>query len=365
MYRLPDNDPPIRHLFRGGSPADKNTAETDYERENAHLHILHARFRQYGTRVTGHPRTPIPAPVPGARPAARKTSFSGSCLEGPSSAVLETAVPSGAVLETAAILWPTAHCLVVPSWAAGMVLLQCPPGLWVVGPSWPAGLGPPWAAAMGVVGSPWAAVTVPPWAAAMGVVGSPWAAVTVPPWAAAMGVVGSSWAAVTGPPWAAAMGVVGSSWAAVTGPPWAAGLLPDFSALLPLPSLVGSLWPFPPFGAVAVDGGWLVSWGDIEPGLLRRPFRLLLLFPGGGPPVPLLLGEDPDMRAGGLQYPCTLVKGAAGLVVAEVLFLPRREGGGGLRVRKEVSSSEKDFLGTMESGRYSGNGSGGRGCGCR
>ncbi|KAJ1099661.1 hypothetical protein NDU88_004760 [Pleurodeles waltl] len=111
MYRPPYHDPPIRHLFRGGSTADKNTAETDYERENAHLHILHARFRQYGTRVAGHPRTPIPAPVPGARPAARKTSrsgagdggaqFSGSCLEGPSSAVLETAVPSGAVLETA------------------------------------------------------------------------------------------------------------------------------------------------------------------------------------------------------------------------------------------------------------------------
>ncbi|KAJ1138279.1 hypothetical protein NDU88_004670 [Pleurodeles waltl] len=209
------------------------------------------------------------------------------------------AVPSGAVLETADILWPTAHCLVVPSWAAGMVLLQCPPGLWVVGPSWPAGLGPPWAAAMGVVGSPGAAVPVPPGAAAMG--------------------------------------VAGSSWAAVTGPPWAAGLLPDFSALLPLPSLVGSLWPFPPFGAVAVDGGWLVSWGDIEPGLRRRPFRLLLLFPGGGLAVPLLLGEDPDLRAGGLQYPCTLVKGAAGLVVAEVLFLPRREGGGGSGSGKKVA----------------------------
>ncbi|KAJ1186938.1 hypothetical protein NDU88_003718 [Pleurodeles waltl] len=98
MYRPPYHDPPIRHLFRGGSTADKNTAETDYERENAHLHILHVRFRQYGTRVAGHPRTPIPAPVPGAHPAARKTSrsgagdggaqFSGSCLEGPSSAVL-------------------------------------------------------------------------------------------------------------------------------------------------------------------------------------------------------------------------------------------------------------------------------------
>ncbi|KAJ1090450.1 hypothetical protein NDU88_003582 [Pleurodeles waltl] len=171
----------------------------------------------------------------------------------------------------------------------------------------------------------------------MAVVGSPWAAVPVPPWAAAMGVVGSPRAAVPVPPWAAAMGVVGSSWAAVTGPPWAAGLLPDFSALLPLPSLVGSLWPFPPFGAVAVDGGWLVSWGDIEPGLLRRPFRLLLLFPGGGLAVPLLLGEDPDLRAGGLQYPCTLVKGAAGLVVAEVLFLPRREGGGGSGSGKKVA----------------------------
>ncbi|KAJ1100614.1 hypothetical protein NDU88_005695 [Pleurodeles waltl] len=152
-----------------------------------------------------------------------------------------------------------------------------------------------------------------------------------------MGVVGSPGAAVPVPPGAAAMGVVGSS--------WAAGLLPDLSNLLPLPSFVVGLWPLPPFGAVAGDCLWVVSGGDVEGGLLRRPFRLLLLFPGGGLAVPLLLGEDPDMRAGGLQYPCTLVKGAAGLVVAEVLFLPRREGGGGSGSGKKLIVARKSFLG--------------------
>ncbi|KAJ1153194.1 hypothetical protein NDU88_005956 [Pleurodeles waltl] len=185
-----------------------------------------------------------------------------------------------------------------------------------------------------LLGSGDGAPSLPTWAVGGGALLASWAG---PPWAAAMGLVGSPGAAVPVPPGAAAMGVVGSS--------WAAGLLPDLSNLLPLPSLVVGLWPFPPFGAVAGDCLWVVSGGDVEGGLLRRPFRLLLLFPGGGLAVPLLLGEDPDMRAGGLQYPCTLVKGAAGLVVAEVLFLPRREGGGGSGSGKKLVVARKSFLG--------------------
>ncbi|KAJ1093181.1 hypothetical protein NDU88_006288, partial [Pleurodeles waltl] len=54
MYRPHYHNSPIRHLFRGGSTADKNTAETDYERENAHQNTLHEYGGQHGTRIK-HP----------------------------------------------------------------------------------------------------------------------------------------------------------------------------------------------------------------------------------------------------------------------------------------------------------------------
>ncbi|KAJ1210739.1 hypothetical protein NDU88_006101 [Pleurodeles waltl] len=106
-----------------------------------------------------------------------------------------------------------------------------------------------------------------------------------------LSIAGSSCAGVLGP-WVYSvtpeMGLVG--------PSWAARLLPDLSALLPLPSFAESLGPLPPFVDVPGDGARAAVSG-----LLRRPFPFLVLFPGGGLAVPLLLADVPALGAGGLQ----------------------------------------------------------------
>ncbi|KAJ1207344.1 hypothetical protein NDU88_002735 [Pleurodeles waltl] len=75
MYRPPYHNPPIRHLFRGGSLADKNTA---FRTENAHLHTPHEESGQHGTRTPHPPSYCLPAPLPGARTPAQKTTVCGS-----------------------------------------------------------------------------------------------------------------------------------------------------------------------------------------------------------------------------------------------------------------------------------------------
>ncbi|KAJ1153077.1 hypothetical protein NDU88_005844 [Pleurodeles waltl] len=87
----------------------------------------------------------------------------------------------------------------------------------------------------------------------------------------------------------------------LVGPSWAARLLPDLSALLPLPPLAESLGPLPPFVDGPGDGARVVSLGAAVSGLSRRPFPFLVLFPGGGLAVPLLLADVPALGAGGLQ----------------------------------------------------------------
>ncbi|KAJ1208304.1 hypothetical protein NDU88_003690 [Pleurodeles waltl] len=102
MYRPPYHNSPTRHLFRGGSPSDKNTAETDYERENAHLYTLHEDGGQHGARIEHPTCSRLPAHLPRVRTPAQTTT------EGPSGAVLETAGPSGAVLDRKG---PVERCL--------------------------------------------------------------------------------------------------------------------------------------------------------------------------------------------------------------------------------------------------------------
>ncbi|KAJ1178438.1 hypothetical protein NDU88_003684 [Pleurodeles waltl] len=87
----------------------------------------------------------------------------------------------------------------------------------------------------------------------------------------------------------------------LVGPSWPARLLPDLSALLPLPSFAESLGPLPPFVDVPGDGLRLLSLVAAVSGLSRRPFAFLVLFPGGGLAVPLLLADVPALGAGGLQ----------------------------------------------------------------
>ncbi|KAJ1088822.1 hypothetical protein NDU88_001977 [Pleurodeles waltl] len=74
MYRPHYHDRPIRHLFRGGSTADKNTAETDYERENAHLYALHEEGGQHGTRIKHPTCSRLPAHLPRIRTPAQTTT---------------------------------------------------------------------------------------------------------------------------------------------------------------------------------------------------------------------------------------------------------------------------------------------------
>ncbi|KAJ1195259.1 hypothetical protein NDU88_004540 [Pleurodeles waltl] len=87
----------------------------------------------------------------------------------------------------------------------------------------------------------------------------------------------------------------------LVGPSWPARLLPDLSALLPLPSFAESLGPLRPFVDVPGDGVRLLSLVAAVSGLSRRPFAYLVLFPGGGLAVPLLLADVPALGAGGLQ----------------------------------------------------------------
>ncbi|KAJ1174439.1 hypothetical protein NDU88_006261 [Pleurodeles waltl] len=87
----------------------------------------------------------------------------------------------------------------------------------------------------------------------------------------------------------------------LVGPSWAARLLPDFSALLPLPSFAEALWPLPPYDDVTGDGARLLSLVAAVTGLSRRPLVFFVLFPGGGLAVPLLLADVPALGAGGLQ----------------------------------------------------------------
>ncbi|KAJ1143644.1 hypothetical protein NDU88_009949 [Pleurodeles waltl] len=87
----------------------------------------------------------------------------------------------------------------------------------------------------------------------------------------------------------------------LVGPSWAARLLSDFSALLPLPSFAEALWPLPPLDDVAGDGARLLSLVAAVSLLSRRAFFFLVLFPGGGLAVPLLLADVPALGAGGLQ----------------------------------------------------------------
>ncbi|KAJ1103785.1 hypothetical protein NDU88_001206 [Pleurodeles waltl] len=76
MYRPQYHNSPIRHLFRGESPADKNTAETDYERENAHLYALHEEEGQHGTRIKHPTCSRLPAHLPRVRTPAQTTTVS-------------------------------------------------------------------------------------------------------------------------------------------------------------------------------------------------------------------------------------------------------------------------------------------------
>ncbi|KAJ1107304.1 hypothetical protein NDU88_004696 [Pleurodeles waltl] len=74
MYRPHYYNPPIRHLFRGGFTANKNTAETGLRRENAHLYTPHEEPRRHGTGTSDTPSLYLPAPLPGARTPAAKTT---------------------------------------------------------------------------------------------------------------------------------------------------------------------------------------------------------------------------------------------------------------------------------------------------
>ncbi|KAJ1104889.1 hypothetical protein NDU88_002297 [Pleurodeles waltl] len=421
MYRPPYHNSPICHLFQGGSPADKNTAETDYERENAHLYTLHEESGQHGTRIKHPTSYCLPAHLPRVRTPAQTTA------EGPSGAELETAVPSGAVLETAVpaqrcLSWrgPVQRCLRRRSLFSGAchggpcsaVLLTAGPcscsavlvtaapvqrclsrrgpvqrcfsrrplfsGACHGGPcSAVLGLARPCSAVLGLAG-PCSAVLLTaapvqrcfsrrplfsgachggPCSAVLGLAGpcsavlglaGPCSAVllTAAPvqrcfsrwgpvqrclsWRGPVQQCFSQWPlfsgacpvflgnqtcpilpaqspsdlSVAGP---SCDGVLGPWVSSVTpgmglvGPSWSARLLPDLSALLPLPSFAEALWPLPPFVDVAGDRARLLSLVAAVSGLSRRPFIFLVLFPGGGLAVPLLLADVPALGAGGLQ----------------------------------------------------------------
>ncbi|KAJ1201543.1 hypothetical protein NDU88_005351 [Pleurodeles waltl] len=57
---------PIRHLFRGGFIADKNTVETGHQRENAHLYTPYKESGRHGTRAAHLASPHLLAPLPGA-----------------------------------------------------------------------------------------------------------------------------------------------------------------------------------------------------------------------------------------------------------------------------------------------------------
>ncbi|KAJ1215241.1 hypothetical protein NDU88_002850 [Pleurodeles waltl] len=77
MYRPQNCNSPIRHLFRGGFTANKNTAETGLGRENAHLYTTHEEPGCHGTRAPDSSSLYLPAPLPGARTLAAKTTGAG------------------------------------------------------------------------------------------------------------------------------------------------------------------------------------------------------------------------------------------------------------------------------------------------
>ncbi|KAJ1194036.1 hypothetical protein NDU88_003331 [Pleurodeles waltl] len=138
----------------------------------------------------------------------------------------------------------------------------------------------------------------------------------------------------------------------LVGPSWAARLLPDLSAVLPLPSFRDSLWPLPPFvdvpgGTPLPDGARVVPLEAAVSGLSRRALPFLVFFPGVGLAVPLLLANVAALEGGGLQYPCTMVLVGPGVVVAEVLIGLLRDGGGGSGDGKRLILDRKNFLGAV------------------
>ncbi|KAJ1123304.1 hypothetical protein NDU88_001775 [Pleurodeles waltl] len=111
-------------IFSGAvAPPIKTQLKQPFRSENAHLHTPHEELGQHGSRTPHTPSDSLPAPLPGARTPAQKTTgawcpeclvqpcptqmraspyrswASGACDGVPSAAVLETAVPRVAVLE--------------------------------------------------------------------------------------------------------------------------------------------------------------------------------------------------------------------------------------------------------------------------
>ncbi|KAJ1148670.1 hypothetical protein NDU88_001498 [Pleurodeles waltl] len=66
MYRPPYHKRPIRHLFRGGTNANKNTAETVHRRENTHLSTPHEEPGCHGARIADTADAGLPSLLSGA-----------------------------------------------------------------------------------------------------------------------------------------------------------------------------------------------------------------------------------------------------------------------------------------------------------
>ncbi|KAJ1112853.1 hypothetical protein NDU88_001114 [Pleurodeles waltl] len=100
MYRPPYHIPPIRHLFRGGSPADKNTAATAISNgKRSPPYSPRGIWTAWNPNSTSCQRLSSCSSTRSRNAGAEDNAVLETAV--PSAAVLETAVPSSAVLETA------------------------------------------------------------------------------------------------------------------------------------------------------------------------------------------------------------------------------------------------------------------------
>ncbi|KAJ1104271.1 hypothetical protein NDU88_001683 [Pleurodeles waltl] len=271
MYRPHYYKPPVCHLFRGGYTVKKKTAETGLGRENAHLNTSQEEPGRHGTGTLDSSSHYLPAPLPGARTPAAKTTRQNH--------------------------WRSLAC----GAAGGGVLGSGDGGGGVLGSI---------AAGGGVLGSG---------SVAGGVLGSG---------AGGGGVLRSSAAgggAQAAGSWAAGLVAV-VSWAAVllVAVSWAAGLVPVLSAVQIFPDLLVLLCPFP-----TLDGGAAVSTPPTVPlgaalvadffPLSRQALANFLCFTGGGLSLPWLLATLAALLPGALQKPVTTGTTGPADVVAEVL----------------------------------------------